>query len=64
MKNRLAQYSTNFENMWKSSAKTNKLLGKLLESLLKIHLTPKREQAYKQLIKEKAVKQEKKKKVS
>jgi hypothetical protein len=46
------------------SAKTNKLLDKLVESLLKIHLALKKEQSYKRLIKDKAAEREKKKKVS
>ncbi|KAI9255367.1 hypothetical protein EDC94DRAFT_650689 [Helicostylum pulchrum] len=47
MKMSLSKYATNFEVMWSDLKRPLKVLNRLLDILLKIHLAPEREQKYK-----------------
>ncbi|KAI8095542.1 hypothetical protein BDF21DRAFT_329988, partial [Thamnidium elegans] len=47
MKMALSTYMTNFENMWSDGKRTTKVLNRLIDVLLKIHLAPQRETKYK-----------------
>jgi hypothetical protein len=53
------QYTTNFKTMWSNKRKAVNLLNKLLETLLRQHLAPQREEARKQFIKQKKEEREK-----
>ncbi|KAI8091496.1 hypothetical protein BDF21DRAFT_332533, partial [Thamnidium elegans] len=43
----LSTYMTNFENMWSDGKRATKVLNRLIDVLLKIHLAPQRETKYK-----------------
>ncbi|KAI8061287.1 hypothetical protein BDF21DRAFT_325634, partial [Thamnidium elegans] len=43
MKMALSTYMTNFENMWSDGKRATKVLNRLIDVLLKIHLAPQRE---------------------
>jgi hypothetical protein len=59
MKTALSQYITNFNNMWSSKARFNKIIRNLLMVLLRQHLAPKRERQKNKCIKRKTQKKDK-----
>jgi hypothetical protein len=62
--NALTRYMTNMANMWSGRSLFNKLLGKLLDVLLRIHLTPTREQKYQEWVANKKTDREESKNMS
>jgi hypothetical protein len=48
--NALEKYKVNMANMWTGRTQMNKLLNKLIEVLLKVHLAPTRERKYREHI--------------
>ena len=60
MKMSLSKYATNFEVMWSDSKRPLKVLNRLLDILLKIHLAPEREQKYKAYVAKKKKEMEQK----
>ncbi|KAG2232519.1 hypothetical protein INT48_005409 [Thamnidium elegans] len=61
MKTTLSKYITNFEVIWSDSKRLLKVLNRLLDLLLKIHLAPEREQKYKAYVAKKKNETEQKK---
>jgi hypothetical protein len=53
MKLSLEQYKTNMANMWSNRTQINKLFDKSVEVLLRIHLAPKRERNYIEMLQRK-----------
>jgi hypothetical protein len=62
--NALTRYMTNMANMWSGRSLFNKLLGKLLDVLLRIHLVPTREQKYQEWVAKKKTDREESKNTS
>ncbi|KAI9245718.1 hypothetical protein EDC94DRAFT_590373 [Helicostylum pulchrum] len=60
MKMSLSKYATNFEVMWSDSKRPLKVLNRLLDILLKIHLAPEQEQKHKAYIAKKKKEMEQK----